>query len=417
MGAPGTAVSRVSRSIELDGEMDPADPRTGLLTRAQGTGEPPPMLLRLHRTERAADLAPLEALAAELGYGCRLLDQGRRIAELTRPQGDAGSAGDRSRFEDLSCVQAVLDASDAPEHTERTPDRPESAVRIRDAVFGAGHVSLIAGPCAVERREDVLEIARAVRAAGARVLRGGAFKPRTSPYSFQGLGRAGLEQLAEVRAETGLGIVTEVLDPRDVGTVAGVADALQLGSRSMSNAALLREAGASGKPVLLKRGLAATVREFLLAAEHVLEAGNPHVILCERGIRSFDTVTRNVLDVGAVAHLKRATHLPVIVDPSHAAGRAELVEPLARAGLAAGADGLIVEVHPRPAGVHSDGAQAISPAAFARIAESASILASLDGKILEGAAEPPGFTAVRPQDDEPGTAATPRPLTAKESTP
>jgi len=214
------------------------------------------------------------------------------------------------------------------------------------------------------------------------VLRGGAYKPRTSPYSFQGLGARGLEFLARARAETGLAIVTEVLDPRDVERVAAVADLLQVGARSMTNGALLSEVAASRKPVLLKRGVAATVREFLLAAEHVLARGNERVILCERGVRGFDKVTRNILDVGTVAHLKRVTHLPVIVDPSHAAGRRELVLPLAKAGLAAGADGLMVEVHPRPAEARSDAAQAVSPADFAEIARHARELVRLDGRRL-----------------------------------
>jgi 3-deoxy-7-phosphoheptulonate synthase len=240
----------------------------------------------------------------------------------------------------------------------------------------------------VQDEERLLEIARAVRAAGGTLLRGGAFKPRTSPYSFQGLGREGLERLAHAREETGLAIVTEVLDPREVETVGQVADVFQIGSRSMSNAPLLREVGRTNKPVLLKRGLSATVREFLLAAEYVLSEGNAQVILCERGIRGFDTVTRNVLDVGTVAYLKRATHLPVIVDPSHAAGRAELVRPLARAGLAAGADGLLVEVHPRPGEAHSDGDQAISTAEFGRLAAEARALCALDERTLVTADEP-----------------------------
>jgi len=221
-----------------------------------------------------------------------------------------------------------------------------------------------------------------VAAAGGALLRGGAFKPRTSPHAFQGMGLAALPLLAEAREATGLGIVTEVLDPRDVDAVGRVVDAFQIGARSMANSALLREVGRYGKPVLLKRGMAATVREFTLAAEYVLAEGNPNVILCERGVRSFDSVTRNLLDVGAVAHLKRATHLPVVVDPSHAAGRADLVRPLARAGVAAGADGLMVETHPRPAEVHSDGAQAIGLEELARIVDDTRALLELDGRLL-----------------------------------
>ena len=337
------------------------------------------MLLRLRTTETSSELEPLYQLAEELGYRPEPLDDARRVLELVRPDGSPGAPADRSRIEDLTCVQAVLDASDAPELTQLDADRPRTVVRIRDAVIGDGRPAFLAGPCAVEDQTDLFEIARSVHASGALVLRGGAFKPRTSPYSFQGLGREGLERLRAVRDETGLGIVTEVLDPRDVDAVAEVADAIQLGSRSMSNATLLREVGTSGVPVLLKRGLAATVREFLLAAEYLLDAGNANVVLCERGVRGFDSVTRNVLDVGAVAYLKRTTHLPVLVDPSHAAGRADLVAPLALSGLAAGADGVIVEVHPRPARVHSDGAQAISLDTFADIVRRGTALAAITG--------------------------------------
>ncbi len=340
------------------------------------------MLLTLKKTESAAQLDSLRDLARELGYELRFLDAGNRVAELTRADDRPTAPSDRSRFEDLALVASVLDASDAPELTDRAAQVERTVVRVREAVFGAGHVSLIAGPCAVEELDDLLEVARAVQRSGATLLRGGAYKPRTSPHSFQGLGTEGLRMLAEVREATGLGLVTEVLDPRDVERVAETADMLQIGARSMANAALLQEAGASGKPVLLKRGLAATVREFLLAAEYVLASGNRDVVLCERGVRGFDTVTRNLLDVGAIAHLSAATHLPVIADPSHAAGRSDLVPALAKAGLMAGADGLIVEVHPRPENVHSDGAQALSPAAFDALAGAVARLVELEDKVL-----------------------------------
>lgn len=340
------------------------------------------MLLSLRKTESAAAAEPVLALARELGYRTRFLDSAWRVLELVRADGGPGAPGDRSRFEDLGLVRAVLDSADAPELVDHGADRSDTVLRVGDAIFGGGHVSLIAGPCAVEDEDDLLTIARAVRDAGVTLLRGGAFKPRTSPHAFQGLGAEGLRRLARVRDAVGLSLVTEVLDPRDVPLVAGVADMLQIGSRSMSNAALLREAGESGRPVLLKRGLAATVREFLLAAETVLATGNTEILLCERGIRSFDTVTRNLLDVGAIAHLAAATHLPVLCDPSHAAGRPDLVGPLAKAGLVAGADGVIVEVHPRPEIVHSDGAQAISPAAFAELARQLRALARVEGKSL-----------------------------------
>ncbi len=233
--------------------------------------------------------------------------------------------------------------------------------------IGGGAPVIIAGPCAVESRRQILEAAAQVRAAGADLLRGGAYKPRTSPYSFQGLGEEGLRLLAEAREATGLGVVTEVMDGPSVTLVAQYADVLQVGSRNMQNFSLLKEVGRSGKPVLLKRGLAATVEEWLMAAEYVLAEGNSQLILCERGIRTFETATRNTLDLGAVVLAKQSTHLPVIVDPSHAAGRAGLVRHLSRAAIAAGADGLIVEVHPRPEEALSDGEQSITGDEFGRL--------------------------------------------------
>jgi 3-deoxy-7-phosphoheptulonate synthase len=340
------------------------------------------MLLRLRRGLPGTQTESILALAKELGYRARLLEGATGgstgILHLEGP----GAPEHRSRFEDCAGVEAVLDAGEARERHERLAGQPDTVVTVGEARFGGGHIALIAGPCAVESEERLLDIARAVRAAGAVLLRGGAYKPRTSPYSFQGKGEEGLELLARARAETGLGIVTEVLDPRDVGKVAEVADMLQIGARSMTNTPLLAEVGATGQAILLKRGFAATVREFLLAAEFLLARGNPRVVLCERGVRGFDKTTRNLLDVGAVAHLKLATHLPVIVDPSHAAGRGDLVRPLARAGLAAGADGLMVEVHTQTSEARSDGAQAISAELFAAIAKDAAAIGALDRRTL-----------------------------------
>ena len=245
-----------------------------------------------------------------------------------------------------------------------------SVVRVGDraaAAIGGRRLAVIAGPCSVEGREMLRETAYAVRDAGAGLLRGGAFKPRTSPYAFQGLGEAALRMLAEVRAETGLPVVTEVMDTRQVELVAEHADVLQVGARNMQNFALLSELGRVQRPVLLKRGLSATVKELLMAAEYVMAQGNRDVILCERGIRTFETITRNTLDVAAIPVLKAETHLPVVVDPSHAGGRADLVAPLAFAAVAAGADGLIVEVHPDPEGALSDGDQSLTLNAFGRL--------------------------------------------------
>jgi len=257
----------------------------------------------------------------------------------------------------------------------RREARPEgTVVRLRNgAAFGGAALAICAGPCAVESHEQIEATASAVARAGANVLRGGAFKPRTSPYAFQGLRREGLELLRAAADRHGLAAVTEVLDPRDVEPVASYADMLQIGSRNMQNFALLKEVGLSGKPVLLKRGFAATVDEWLMAAEYVLAEGNPNVVLCERGVRSFDAATRNLLDLAVVPLLAELTHLPVIVDPSHGTGLARLVEPMALAGVAAGADGVLVEVHPDPASAVSDGPQSITfdrfGALVARIAE------------------------------------------------
>jgi 3-deoxy-7-phosphoheptulonate synthase len=233
--------------------------------------------------------------------------------------------------------------------------------------IGGRDVVVIAGPCSVEGREMLHSTARAVRSAGATLLRGGAFKPRTSPYAFQGMGEEGLRMLAEVRRETGMPIVTEVMDTRQVEVVAQHADVLQIGARNMQNFALLSEVGRTRRPVLLKRGLSATLKELLMAAEYVMAQGNRDVILCERGIRTFETATRNTFDVAAIPVLKAETHLPVLVDPSHAGGRADLVAPLSYAAIAAGADGLIVEVHPSPADARSDGEQSLTFDAFADI--------------------------------------------------
>ncbi len=237
-----------------------------------------------------------------------------------------------------------------------------TVVDVEGRRLGGGHFAVIAGPCAVESREVMLETARAVRDAGATMLRGGAYKPRTSPYSYQGLGDAGLRLLAEAREETGLPVVTELTDVRDIERVAEVADVIQIGARNMQNYALLTEVGRARVPVVVKRGLSATIEELLLAAEYVLKEGNPDVILCERGIRTFEPAYRFTLDLAAVPVLKELTHLPVIVDPSHAAGRRSLVEPLALAAAAAGADGVMVEAHPRPEEAVCDGPQSLRTA-------------------------------------------------------
>ncbi len=246
--------------------------------------------------------------------------------------------------------------------------------------IGGETLALCAGPCSVESEAQIEATAAAVAEAGGTVLRGGAFKPRTSPYAFQGLGRRGLALLRAAADRHNLAVVTEVLDPRDVHVVAEYADMLQIGARNMQNFALLREAGLSGKPILLKRGLAATVDEWLMAAEYVLVEGNPSVVLCERGVRSFDPATRNLLDLSVVPLLAELTHLPVLVDPSHGTGLARLVEPMSLAAVAAGADGLLVEVHPEPAYAASDGAQSLTLEQFAHLASRLGEVAAAVGR-------------------------------------
>ena len=264
----------------------------------------------------------------------------------------------------------------------REVKREPTVIELGRGSLGGAALGIIAGPCAVEGREMLLETAHAVKEAGAIGLRGGAFKPRTDPYSFQGLGQEGLGYLAEAREATGLAVVAEVMAPEQVPVVARYADVLQVGARNMQNFVLLSAVGACNKPVLLKRGMSASLEEFLLAAEYILSRDNERVILCERGIRTFETFTRNTLAVAAVPALKAATHLPVIADPSHATGRADLVEAVSRAAVAAGADGLIIEVHPDPETALVDGGQSITPEAFAHLVESCRKVAEAVGRSL-----------------------------------
>ncbi len=264
-----------------------------------------------------------------------------------------------------------------PKEGERT------IIQVGDILIGRD-LTVIAGPCSVESEEQTLTIARAVKRAGAGLLRGGAFKPRTSPYSFQGLGLKGLKILAKAREETGLPVITEVLDTRDVGWVSEYADVLQVGARNMQNFSLLKEIGKVGKPVMLKRGMFATYAEWLNCAEYILDAGNPDVMLCERGIRTFEPWTRNTLDLSAVPAMKELSHLPVFVDPTHGTGRVELIRPMAMAAVAAGADGLMVEVHHDPEHAMSDGPQALLPEQFERLMGDISRLRNvLDGEFRE----------------------------------
>jgi len=272
-------------------------------------------------------------------------------------------------FEAMFIVESVTPVSKPYKLVSKEFKPIDTLVKVKDVVIGEKKIILMAGPCAVENRDILLETAISVKKAGASILRGGAFKPRTSPYSFQGLGEEGLRYLAEASEITGLPVVTEAMDVRQVELVSRYADIIQIGARNMQNFDLLREVGKGKKPVLLKRGMAATVKEFLMSAEYILSGGNPNVILCERGIRTFEESTRFTLDLSSVALIKNLSHLPVIVDPSHGTGKRELVIPLSRAAVAAGADGLLIEVHPKPEQALSDGFQSIRTDSFYQLVD------------------------------------------------
>ncbi|MHB8172905.1 MAG: 3-deoxy-7-phosphoheptulonate synthase [Nitrospirota bacterium] len=260
--------------------------------------------------------------------------------------------------------------------------KENTVIKIGREKIGGAKLAIIAGPCAVEGRKKLLTVAEEVKKAGARFIRGGAFKPRTSPYSFQGLGEEGLKYLAEAREITGMPVVTELMDPRDTEMVVKYADVIQIGARNMQNFRLLKEVGLTRTPVLLKRGLSATIKEFLMSAEYIMSQGNHQVIFCERGIRTFETYTRNTLDLCAIPILKKESHLPVIVDPSHGVGIREFIAPMAMAAIAAGADGLMIEVHSRPEEALSDGEQSLEPRAFARLMNDMKGIARVMGRTL-----------------------------------
>ncbi len=275
---------------------------------------------------------------------------------------------DRLRaLESLEYVESVTPILQPFKLASREVHQDPTRVAIDLVEIGGPRIVVMAGPCSVESREQVLEVAHKVKAAGAKILRGGAFKPRTSPYAFQGLEEEGLRLLAEARKATGLPVVTEVMEPDRVELVAEYADIVQVGARNVQNFSLLRRVAECGKPVLLKRGMATSIQEFLLSAEYVLSGGNPNVILCERGIRTFETSTRFTLDLSAVPVMRKLSHLPIVVDPSHGTGHWDYVEPMAKAAVACGADGLLIEVHPKPSEALSDGPQSLKPDTFARL--------------------------------------------------
>jgi 3-deoxy-7-phosphoheptulonate synthase len=307
-----------------------------------------------------------------------------------------GLVGDVDQFGTLNLqgmpgVHDVVRISVPYKLVSREHHRDRSVISVRGVPIGPDTLTVIAGPCAVETPEQTLAAARMARAGGASLLRGGAFKPRTSPYAFQGLGEAGLRILADVRSETGLPVVTEVTDPGEVDLVSSYADMLQVGTRNMQNFPLLQAVGAAGKPVMLKRGMNATIEEWLMAAEYIAQRGNLDIVLCERGIRTFETATRNTLDISAIPVAQRLSHLPVIADPSHSGGRRDLVLPLARAAIAVGADGIIIDVHPQPETALCDGAQALISTDMRELASVAVNLPPLVGRTLT-----PGPTASAP---------------------
>ena len=298
-----------------------------------------------------------------------------------------GLVGDVEHFDTLNLrgmpgVGDVVRITAPYKLVSREHHRDRSVIRVAGVPIGPDTLTVIAGPCAVESPEQTLAAARMARAGGASLLRGGAFKPRSSPYAFQGLGEAGLKILADVRAEVGLPIVTEVVDARDVDLVASYADMLQVGTRNMQNFPLLQAVGGIGKPVMLKRGMSATIEEWLMAAEYIAQRGNLDIVLCERGIRTFENATRNTLDISAVPVAQRLSHLPVIVDPSHSGGRRDLVLPLSRAAIAVGADGIIIDVHPHPESALCDGPQALIESDLRELASMATHLSPLVGRTL-----------------------------------
>ncbi len=287
---------------------------------------------------------------------------------------------DRAALELLDGVEKTVPILKPFKMASRDMHPQDTVVALNGVKIGEPQITIMAGPCAVESRSQILETAHAVKEAGAQVLRGGAYKPRTSPYSFQGLGEEGLQLLAEAREVTGLPIVTEVMAPEQVPLVAKYADMLQIGARNMQNYALLHAAGEANHPVLLKRGMMSTIEELLMSAEYILSHGNMRVALCERGIRTFERYTRNTTDINAIPVIKQMSHLPVILDPSHGTGKWEYVTAIARAGIAAGADGLIIEVHPHPEEAASDGAQSLKPEKFAQLVREVRAIAEVVGR-------------------------------------
>lgn len=336
------------------------------------------MLIVMKNNASAEQIQAVVGVVKEMGYDATPIPGGQRTA-IGIIGNDGGISSDR--LAGLEGVLELIPVTHPYKQVSREWQDENTLVSLPNGTkIGGSDLVLMAGPCSVENEREILDIAHRVKDVGATVLRGGAFKPRSSPYSFQGLGLQGLEFLARAREETGLAVVTEALDPDGVDLVVKYADIVQIGARNMQNYALLRRAGRAGKPVLLKRGISATIDELLLAAEYILAEGNPDVILCERGIRSFDTHTRNLFDLAAIPVVKSLSHLPIIADPSHGTGIRSKVTPMGRAAVAAGADGLIVEVHPNPPKAMSDGAQSLYPDQFTKLVDEVKVIARAIGR-------------------------------------
>ena len=346
------------------------------------------MLIVMRHGAAEEEIRRVAATIEEMGYQARPMP-GRQRTTV----GLVGNDGrvDGSRLAALPGVQEIIHVTKPYKKVSREWKAETTVISLPGGLtVGGDEVVVMAGPCSVESEQQILQAARAVREAGATVLRAGAYKPRSSPYSFQGLGRPGLKLLARAREETGLLIVTEAMDAEEMDFVAETADIIQLGARNMQNYSLLKRAGRSGKPILLKRGLSATIQELLLSAEYILAEGNPNVILCERGVRGFDPATRNILDLSAIPVVHGLSHLPIIADPSHGTGHRDMVTPMARAAVAAGADGLLIEVHPSPDRALSDGAQSLYPEQFDRMMKETRLIAEAIGRRV---AEPAGIRA------------------------
>jgi len=338
------------------------------------------MLIVMRHGAAEEEIQRVAATIEEMGYQARPMPGKQRTTV-----GLVGNDGrvDGSRLAALPGVQEIIHVTKPYKQVSREWKAESTVVRLPGGLsVGGDEVVVMAGPCSVESERQILDAAWAVREAGATVLRAGAYKPRSSPYSFQGLGRAGLKLLARAREETGLLIVTEAMDGEEMDFVAETADIIQLGARNMQNYSLLKRAGRSGKPILLKRGLSATIQELLLSAEYILAEGNPNVILCERGVRGFDPATRNIFDLSAIAVVHGLSHLPILADPSHGTGHRDMVIPMARAAVAAGADGLIIEVHNNPEKALSDGPQSLYPEQFDTLMGELRIIAPVLGRTL-----------------------------------